>query len=203
MRMENFYILGGTNPSSVASAFAPEEIRKMGCGDLIESIESASELPFDFTLVKLTSSKKGLVKNSDLTGLTTIWLDFQPNSQAWPLFSLQLKKIIDGHLTGKEGLSWVSATIRGHNEEQVYYIPMFDRLLDVLDMDKTMFVSGTDAIIKPVFSWAKIKDYSVIHKPNYRNLWKIPSGFYVNEKIKKAVQKEGISGVIFEKTSVI
>lgn len=201
--MENYYFLGGKNTSPVASAFAPEEIRQMDTVELIQTLDTVQKLPFNFKLIKLTITRKGLIESSDLTGLKTKWLDYQPNSQAWPLFSERMKNVIEDYLTGKEGVSWISAFISGNNEEQTYFIPRFEQPLDVLDKDKTTFVPGTNQIIKPVFSYSKIKDYSVIFKPEFGNMWKIPSGFYVNEKIKQTVIKDNFTGIVFEKTTVI
>ena len=202
--MENFYLLGGKNTSPAASAFAPEEIRKMDAHDkLISVIENVSELPFELTLVKLTITKKGLAKSPDLTGVKMLWSDYLANSQAWPLFSMRAKEIIENCLTGNEELSWISASVRGNNEKQTYYIARFAKPLDVLDMDNTTFVPETDSIIKPVFSWPKVKDYSVIYRPSYGESWKIPRSLYVSEKIKREMQKEKLSRIIFGKTRVI
>jgi hypothetical protein len=202
--MENYYLLGGKDNSSVAFAFAPKEIRQSDTIELINTLETVQELPFKFTLVKLSMIKKVFVESPDLTGVKTIWLDYQPNSEAWPLFSGRMKNIIEEYLTGKENISWISAMINGNDETRTYFIPRFDQALDTLDISNTSFVPGTDHVIQPVFSYTKIKDYSVIHYPgNFANLWKITSGFYVNEKIKKAILKEKFTGVIFEKTAVM
>jgi hypothetical protein len=201
--MENYYLLGGKNHSPAASAFAPKEIRQKDEVGLIKTLEAVQELPFTFTLIKLSITRKGLVESSDLTGIKTIWLDYQPNSQAWPLFSERMKGVIEEYLTGKEKVSWISAIISGNGEIRTYFIPRFNQALDVLDINNTSFVPGTDHIIQPVFSYNKIKNYSVIHDPALANLWKITSGFYVNEKIKKAITKESLTGVVFERTAVI
>lgn len=89
-------------------------------------------------------------------------------------FSENLKTVIVKNLTGNEGIDWIKAVVKTIDERLVYYIPRFSKLLDVLDTQKTMFVQGTDRIIKPVFSLSKIEKYSVFHRPAAYNLWKIP-----------------------------
>jgi len=198
--MKNYYLLSGKNSQKVASAFAPEGIKL--AHELIPALDNIIELPFELRLVKLTIGKNGLVKSDDLSDLKEIWLDNQPNNLFGPLFSEKLKSIIEKNLTGNEGIDWISAIVKAPNEQRSYYIPRFSRMLDVLDPQKTMFVQGTDMIIKPVFSLPKIRKYNMFHTPDSHNLWKIPSGLYISESLKKAIQKEKLTGIDLEKTQV-
>jgi len=198
--MSNYFFLCGKNSPQVASAFAPEGTKL--AHRLIPELDNANELPFDLELVKLSSGKKGLIKSDDLSSLKEIWLDYQPNSLAWPLFSEKLKTIITMNLTGKEGINWITAKVIGNSEQRIYYIPRFEKMLDVLDIQKTMYIQGTDHVIRPVFSISKISLYNIFHQPEAFNFWKITSGLYVSEAIKKAIQKEKLIGVAFEKVSV-
>lgn len=59
--MNNYYFLGPTNPPLVASAFAPEGTKLDY--ELIPEVNGHSELPFELQLIKLSSGKKGLIKN--------------------------------------------------------------------------------------------------------------------------------------------
>ena len=198
--MVNYYLLIGKNNPKVASAFAPEGTKL--AHELITELDGVNGLPFKLDLVKLTVGRSGLKESKDLSDLKRIWLDYQPNSLAWPLMSKELKAIIETNLTGNEGIDWISAIIETSNDQRTYFIPRFSKLLDVLDTQKTMFVQGTDRIIRPVFSLSKVDKYSVFHQPSAHNLWKITSGLYVNETLKKAIQKEKLTGFDFEKTSV-
>lgn len=105
-------------------------------------------------------------------------------------------------MTGEEGIDWITARINGNGENRDYYIPRFARMLDVLDMQKTSFVQGTDHIIRPFFSLTKINNYSIFNRPSSHNLWKITSGIYVSESLKRAIGKEKLSGIYFEKIFV-
>jgi hypothetical protein len=189
--------MGMKNPQKVASAFAPDNIKL--AYQLIQDLESISVLPFDLNLLKLSLKKDRLVNSDDLSDLNETWLDYQPNSLAWPLASEKLKIIIEKSLTGNEGIDWIVAHVFGNGERREYYIPRFKKLLDVLDIDKTMFIPGTNRIIKPCFSLSKISKYSVFHKPSENNLWEITLGLYVSDTLKKAIQKEKLTGIVFDK----
>lgn len=198
--MTKFFFLTGSNSRKIASAFAPDECEL--AHRLIPQLEGINTLPFKLELIKLSVGVNGLVKSNDLTDLTQIWLDYQPNSFAWPLMSEKMKMVIVQNLTGKENIDWISATIKGNNEQKIYYIPRFNKMLDVLDVEKTMFVPNTNHIIRPCFSLQKTLDYAVFHHPSPIDTWKITS-LYVNEAIKKAILKEKLKGVVFESVLVI
>lgn len=198
--MDNYFSLSGKNSSKVASAFAPEGTKLAHL--LISDLEGINNLPFDLGLVKLSVGKNGLIESNDLSDLKEIWLDYQPNSLAWPLMSEKLKSIIEDNLTGNEQIDWIECKVKNGNEERPYFILRFNKMLNVLDMQKTMFVQGTDHIIKPVFASSKISAYSIFSKPSSNDLWKITSGLYVSDILKKAIQKAKLTGVDFERTSI-
>lgn len=198
--MNNYYLLCGKNLAKVASAFAPKGTKL--AQDLISELNGLNKLPFELNLVKLEVGKNGLVESSDLSDLKEIWLDYQPNSLAWPLMSEKLKSIIEDNLTGHENIDWIECIVKNESEERTYFVLRFNKMLDVLDLHNTMFVQGTDHIIKPVFASSKIRAYSIFTKPSKYDFWKISSGLYVNETIKKAIQKSKLTGIDFEKTRV-
>jgi hypothetical protein len=198
--MNNYFLLSGKNTSKLTSAFAPEGTKL--AHELIQDLDGLGELPFQLELYMLSEGQTGLIKKKELNGLNEIWLDYQPNSLAWPLVSEKMKAIIINHLTGNETIEWITAKVIGNGEVRKYYIPRFQKKLDVLDMQKTMFVQGTDKIIRPCFSLSKVKNYNVFNLPSSYNLWKITPSIYVSEMLKKAMQKEKLAGIDFEKTMV-
>jgi|WetSurSiteA1Bulk_404760.scaffolds.fasta_scaffold18718_1 hypothetical protein len=200
MTTDNYYFLTNKDYPEVASAFAPDNIKL--AHELIPKLAGAERLPFDLKLVKLSLGKNGLIKSNDLSGLNLIWLDLQPNSLVWPLMSEQLKNFVINNLTGKEYINWISTMITGGNEKRIYYIPRFERKLDVLDEKNTMYVKGTDHIIRPHFSLKKIKDLTIFHMPDSHDFWKIPSALYINETLRKGIIKEKFIGIGFEKVRV-
>lgn len=198
--MENYYFLTSKHTLSVASAIAPYKIKL--AHELIPDLEGVNNLPFKLNLVHLLVAKNELIETKDLSGLKEIWLDYLPNSLAWPFMSSKLKNIVDAFLTDREGIDWIKAEVNGNDEHKTYYIPRFKKMLDVLDAEKTLFVSGTDNVIRPCFSLVKIKNLAVFHTPISHDLWKITSGLYINQQLKNAIQKEKITGIAFEKTRV-
>jgi hypothetical protein len=198
--MKNYHLLCGKNSSKVASAFAPEGTKL--AHDLIPVLKNTNQLPFELNLVKLAVGENGLLDSNDLSDLKEIWLDYQPNSLAWPLMSERLKSVIEANLTGNEQIDWIECKVKNGIEKRIYFIPRFNKMLDVLDMQKTMFVQGSDHIIRPVFASSKISAYSIFSKPSSHDLWKITSGLYVSDALKKAILREKLTGVAFEKTLV-
>lgn len=200
--MEKYFLLSWKDvKGALSSAFAPSGVKTDH--ELIHELNGNTELPFNLELFKLSDDKNGIIKSNDLTSLKEIWLDYQPNNLAWPLMSEKLKTTIEKYLTGNEGLDWISVKVTGNGEQRVYYIPRFENMLDVLDTEKTMFVQGTDRIIRPCFSLMKINKYAVFHQPSSHNLWKITSSLYFNELLKKGIQKEKLTGMDFEKTLAV
>jgi hypothetical protein len=199
--MEKYFLLSWKNGKEpLASAFAPKGSKL--AQDLISELNGINKLPFELSLVKLDVGKNGLIESNDLSDLKEIWLDYQPNSLAWPLMSERLKSVIEVNLTGNEQIDWIECKVKNGSEERTYFIPRFTKMLDVLDMQKTMFVQGTDHIIKPVFASSKISIYGIFTKPSSHDLWKITSGLYVSDVLKKAIQKAKLTGIDFEKTTV-
>lgn len=199
--MKKYYLFGSKQSyTNVASAYAPSGAKL--AQELIEDLENKYELPFELNMVKLTIGKNSIEESDDLNGIETIWLDYLPNSFAWPLFSNRLKSIISNHLTGQENIDWISAKINTLSEQKEYYIPRFRDKLDVLDKENSTYIPDTDHIIKPCFSLFKISQYSIFHFPLDSNLWKITSILYISDELKKILQKEKISGVCFDKANL-
>jgi len=198
--MEQCYSL--SNKFKPNTAFADTEGKTPLAHKLIPSIKEVSDLPFDLVLKKPVREKEGWKKVVDLTGLKYLWLDYQPNTLAWPLMSERMQGLISKHLTGKEGISWIRALVRSPEEERHYFIPRFERRLDVLDEEKTIFVSGTMHIVKPVFSLDKVRNYGLFHKPQ-ENFWEVPSGLYVGSDLREKIKKEKLTGVDFESVSAV
>ena len=198
--MKNYYLFGLKDAPIMASAYAPEETEL--AHELIQILDGVDELPFEFELFRLSTGKKGLIKDANLIDLKYLWLDYQPNSLAWPLFSEKLKNIFLRNMTGNENINWITAKINNNKEQRIYFIPRFEKQLDVIDENKTMYLNESKRIIVPHFSCKKISQFSVFHIPETHNLWKITSGLYVNEAIKKEIQTEKIGGVNFEKVNV-
>lgn len=198
--MSKYYFLSWEQKSQVASAIY--EIEDQDSYELLLALEGKQRLPFNFNLKRIREVKNGIIVDENLDELDEIWLDYQPNDFLWPLMSERLKSVVEVNLTGNENIDWIDCKVRKGKEERTYYILRFNKMLDVLNMDETRFVNGTDHIIKPVFSASKIKDFTVFVKPSFENLWKIPSALYISEKLKKEIQKMKLSGLDFSNVAV-
>jgi len=199
MKIEKYYLLSCKNYSEVASAFAPKEFSL--AHEIIDTILDLSNLPFEFHLIKLNTSKNGIYESNDLSSINNLWLDYMPNNLAWPLFSQKLKNIIDMKLSGLEGIEWLNAKINTRFEKIDYFIPKFNRKLDVLDLNETKFLEKSNHIIEPYFSFLKIKNFSVFHNPSFS--WQITTEIFVNNHIKKMILNEQLTGIKFEKANII
>lgn len=193
--MNNYYFLSWKQKPEGTMAFTSDETI-LGY-ELIPELKGISILPFDLHLKKVKEKKSGLKISDDLTELEEIWNDYQPNNLAWPLMSEKLKKIIDENVMSNENIDWISCKIKNGTETRNYYILRFNKLLDVLDLHKTKFVPGTDSIIKPVFASSKVRKFNVFMAatPGEGDFWKISSGVYVSESIKKSIQNAGLVGI--------
>lgn len=198
--MTNYYSLVGTVRKGNAIAYTPKGTSLEY--KLIRELEGLKELPFEFELKNVRLQKGELLISEDLNDLEYLWTDYQPNNCAWPILSEKFKEVVENNLTGEEGIDWIKAIVKGNGEKRVYYILRFNKILDVLDKEMTLFDRGSDSIIKPYFSLSKIHFLSVFYRPQARDLWKITSSIFVNNNLKRKIQKEKISGVSFEKTRV-
>ena len=198
--MSNYYLLSWKHTPKLASAEALSETKLDH--ELIPQLNGKNDLPFEFQLKRVKETRDGIITDENLSALNEVWLDYQPNSLAWPLMSEKLKSLIEANLTGNEQIDWIQCKVKSRSEERTYFILRFNKMLDVLDMQKTMFVQGTDHIIRPVFASLKISTYSIFSKPSSNDLWKITPGLYVSDVLKKTLQKAKLTGMDFEKVTV-
>lgn len=199
--MKNYYCLRWNDGTEVASAFYEDGSQLDH--EMIPQLEGKNQMPLDFKLARVKETRNGLIIDDNLTALKEIWLDYQPNSLAWPIMSEKLKNIIGTSLTGNEQIDWITCNLRNGDELRQYYIIRFNKKMDVYDMKKTVFLDETkENVVKPVFSFSKIKYYNVFPRPSFYDFWKIPTSFYVNEDIKKRIQKEKLTGIKLEKVFV-
>lgn len=197
--MKVFFLADDPN---VESAFACMSGAPIPAHELIPTLRGKEKVPFDLRLKRATMGKDGIEFDDDIDKLKNMWIDFQPNSLAWPMMSSRMKSsITDFSNPGKEKIVWMRVELRSPNESRTYFVPRFEEIPDVIDEDRSVFVSGTNHLVKPVFSASKVSNYSLFCAP--RRFWEIPSGLYVTEILKGAIEDHGITGVVFEEVSVV
>ncbi len=169
--------------------------------ELIAELEGLNTLPFDLELKKLRYHKGSFIEE-ELDN--EILCDFPANSLAWPLMSSKMTDIIKQNLSGQEQIDWISAKIIVNGKEVPFFIPRFNKEFDVLDIEETMFVPETDFVIIPSFSYKKIQDLNIFSLPSEDSyFWSITRNIYVSERVKVALEKEGVSGVTFDIVHVV
>lgn len=186
-----YYKLEG--PVKQGTAFANATIPIVS-GDENELVAGKKELPFGMKLVKMALIKGQVVKSDDVSNVEILWTDYQPNEFAWPLMSDRMATVVRAHLTGHEGIDWISSPVSAKGELRQYWVPRFSRLLDTLDLERT---TRTDSgmTIRPWFSLEKIKDLAMFQgRPEF---WEITSSLVVNEPLMKAIKRAKLSGVSF------
>ncbi|WP_299550655.1 DUF1629 domain-containing protein [Seonamhaeicola sp.] len=201
--VEKYYSINWHNRgNSTPSAFYGEQ-GILGF-ELIPVLELKNSFPEDFTLKKITETSKGIDVSEDFNGESEIWLDYLPNDLAFPLMSKRMKKIINDKISEREAIKWIEAKVNYKGNSKEYFVPLFTKALDVLDVKRTKYVPGTDHIIKAFFSKEKVIKYNLFHKPaSEDHLFKITSDIYVSSEIEKVITKEKLSGILLEEIKTL
>ncbi len=189
----NYYWLSTNNDKVSTVAYAPEGTPLSY--ELIGEMNNREDVPFSLELRDVFVTSKLVVGGS-----SDVFYDYQPNSLAWPVMSEKMKSIIASHLTGSEYIEWKSVVINGKGISKKYYIPMFTRKLDILNVCESVYVPVSGVVLKPCFDKEKIKNLSVIHSPNL--FWQISTQIYVNEDIKRDLINSGIEELCFSRVKV-
>ena len=188
--MSNYYFLSGkVNKQSV---FAYSVIDADPDLDLLPKLLKKDKLNFSFIL----KPKKINTGTSN-----KMWSDYQPNNYAWPLMSEKLMAIINEKLTGKEKIIWMSVFVKYKTEKRQYYIPRFEKKLDLINKNKTIYGYSKKSIICPVFSMEKIQSFSMFYTPQV--YWQISPSLFVNEEIKISIEEAKLVGINFSRAAVL
>lgn len=198
--MDKYFFLENKVKKGTAFAYTKGEVPL--AHHLLNSVKELDCLPFDLYLKSVESTKNGYQVSEDLSLAKCLWVDYQPNCLAWPLMSGSMKAVVEEHLNGSEHINWIQANVCGlNNEIRPYYIPCFHKRLDILNKERTLYVKGTNHVIKPVFSISKLLGLHFFHQ-GQEIAWEITSALYVSQKLMSAMKKSGISGVGFDEVQV-
>lgn len=193
IKVMNYYWISINNDKVSTVAYAPEGTPVPH--NMIEVMENREDVPFSLELREVFIASKLIVGE-----ISDVFYDYQPNSLAWPIMSERMKSIIASHLTGFECVEWKSIIINGKGISKKYYIPMFTRKLDTLNISESVYVPVSGIVLKPRFDKEKTKNLSVIHSPNL--FWQISTQIYVNEEIKRDLINSGIKELCFSRVKV-
>lgn len=209
-KIRKYYWLCPKSYKGEPIADAPEGLP---CGSqMLEWIKDMDALPFDLTLydVKVTSKR---IHNTGVS--SQIPIDYVANSEALPMMSGKMRTIIETGLNGNEGVRWMSARIHNATDTFQYFVPVFTKFLDTLDMIHTEFHSkATRAampepfksnpywnIIKPYYKKEVVQQYGMFHKCG--PFWQITTGIYLRADIMKALKQQKITGVAFSTEALL
>jgi hypothetical protein len=157
-----------------------------------------------FALPKgLSSTPSGRKFAESLSGATRIPITLElmersNKTSSWDpvtMMSLKMADIIQEHLTGTEGIEWITAQVVCLDMEREYKVPRFTRQLDVLDTSKTSYSSSLGVVVNPWYSLDKCVNLVFFHGTPEN--WEITSSLVVEEPIMKAIKKAKLSGVAF------
>ena len=164
--------------SSTPLAISPDG--KKTLVDWMEAIESNRRFPFQYRL----SPKMSLD-------------DYIADDLGVPLFSEQVRNIIDELMTGEEGIEWYEVSVVQSRNQYRYFAPKFTRTLDILNEDSSLYGVNKSILIKAVLSAEKIKRYSIVPIVGSSEAFFFPTRIAISDRVKKALKKARVSGISF------
>mgnify|MGYP001673373634 FL=1 len=156
--------------SSTPLAISPDG--KKTLIDWMEAIESNRRFPFQYRL----SPKMSLD-------------DYIADDLGVPLFSEQVRNIIDELMTGEEEIEWYEVSVVQSINQYLYFAPKFTRTLDILNEDSSLYGVNKSILIKAVLSAEKIKKYSIVPIVGSSEAFFFPTRIAISDRVKKALKK--------------
>ena len=136
-------------------------------------------------------------KTMVLTLKDGVFSDFLTNNLGCPLCSEKLKNIIDKTSSAHDEIQWLPTIVADEKgkEEKKYFILHFPTEYDILDRKKSIIVED-DFVVKPVISKKLAANHAV-----FTFLGEGQGRFFISERVKEAIEKEGCLGIVFEKAA--
>ena len=128
--------------------------------------------------------------------------DYLANDRPFDLCSPKLRDVLDNTKSEYDELQWLRAIVRKESgEEREYYILHLPQGYDVLDKEKTVYLSAVDKLhnnpIKPVISRKLAEKHHVFKFEGASSI-----RLSVSERVKKAIQDAKCEGIRFEREPV-
>ena len=104
------------------------------------------------------------------------------------LVNKELKTLIESHTTPESEIEFLPIkAISKEYGNKTYYIIHFKKIHDVIDKENTIYVKGTDSIIKLRVDYKKVKDLHIFNsQPNINDI-------IVSETLYKAIKKQKLN----------
>jgi hypothetical protein len=195
------FFLSPLNSKGVAVACAPDGTP--ASSKLLEQLNGLTTLPFDLILQDVLFEKNGSRESSESGKLKHLYLDYQPNSLAWPIFSERLKNLLDSQTIGAKPFDWLNVTIKKNSKvSRQYYLLRFKTQPDVLNLEQSVFAGrNADFLVKPVFDSKKIENLTIFSAS--KDDGQITSGIYVSQQVRDAAKAQSLVGLNFESTRTV
>ena len=169
--------------SSTPIAISPDG--KKTLIDWMEAIESNRRFPFQYRLSPQMSLD-----------------DYIADDLGVPLFSEQVRNIINELMTGEEGIEWYEVPVVQSRNQYRYFAPKFTRVLDILNEDSSLYGVNKSILIKAVLSTEKIKKYSIVPIVGSSETFFFPTRIAISDRVKKLLKKARVSGISFSPINV-
>ena len=153
--------------------------------DWMEAIESNRRFPFQYRLFP----------NMSLN-------DYIADDLGVPLFSEQVRNIIDELMTGEEGMEWYEVPVVHSRNQYSYFVPKFTRTLDILNEDSSLYGVNKSILIKAVLSTQKIQKYLIVPIVGSSEPFFFPTRIAISDRVEKALKKARVSGISFSPIKV-
>lgn len=177
--MSSFFYLSGTNDKRNGVAYAQGNPRRIG--DLLYEPRPVT----DWTSVDFTVTSGRLC-------------DYQPNDvPGCRLMSERLRSVLENSRTEADSLQWLPATVTDPDGTPCsYWILHFPVEQETLNKERTLYVPGTDQIMRPCFDRELTKAHQVFSYP-YAAL-----AVVVSSRVKEAITQAHCVGVDFSEALI-
>ena len=160
-----------------------------------EFIKQNKRFPCNLVLEHMRITNSGIIPSNNVPEKE--FFDHQYNQFAYYLLSERLKNCIEENKGSKDSFSWIKVPVSSETETRDYYIPIFESIPDVLDLELTTRVPANNAVLIPCFASEKLEGHNFFPKESSFGI--LPRGIYVSEALKKILQKQKFDNIKFEK----
>lgn len=160
-----------------------------------EFIKQNRRFPCNLVLEHMRITNSGIIPSNNVPEKE--FFDHQYNQFAYYLLSERLKNCIEENKGSKDSFSWIKVPVSSETETRNYYIPIFESIPDVLDLELTTRVPANNAVLVPCFASEKLAGHNFF--PKESSFGVLPRGIYVSEALKKILQKQKFDNIKFEK----
>ena len=99
--------------------------------------------------------------------------------------SERLKNLFQSYLKPFQKIEFMPILVKSNKyDDRTYYLMHFNKVYDVIDKENSVYIAGTDSIIKPVLDYHKIKDLDIF------NLDSFCTSLVVSETVGKEMKKK-------------